>query len=385
MRFWDLNKKLKNFGEKSENLKKEERIEKMDKEIDHQKTEIEKDKIQKNKEIRFSIKKTEEKRISFDEEMSFKKSSDSYSVMISSMKNIINYIQDSSYVAASKEIEMLCDLISREVKENRYILNFLKYLTPKNYIISHSVNLSIIVGGISYHLGFDDELTRKLIISSLCIDLGMLNYKELFLLERKFNREEFEIIKSHIDDGIEIVDKLFAFEIELKDFVREIIKNSHERYDGSGYFGFKGDELDIRHQIVAIADVYEAMTHKRPWRDSFEKPYAVSYILRNSQNSFERNAVKGFVNFMCIYPESSIVKLSTGEIVRVILNKPSTPTRPLVKVLMNEEFVEVDPYVIDLSDFPLTYIDGWVSSKELKMKNPDFYRKERISELWIEL
>ena len=340
----------------------------------------------KNKDIRFSIKRNvETKKISFDEDVCFRRSENSYSLMISSMKNIIESIKDSSYIFAFKEINMLSDMIINEVKENRYILNFIKYLTPKNYIISHSLNLSIIVSGISNYLGFDYEIIKKLVLSSLCIDFGMMNYSHMYLLERKFSKEDFEIIKSHIDEGVEIAKKVFAFEIELKEFVIDVIKNSHERYDGSGYFGRKGDDIKQIHQIVAISDIYEALTHKRAWRDAFEEPYAVSMIIKDYQNKFERNVMKGFLRYICIYPESSIVKLSTGEIGRVILNNTDKPTRPIVKILMDENFKEVEPYNIDLFDFPLTYIDGWVSLKELKIKNPDFYRKESLFRLWIEI
>jgi HD-GYP domain-containing protein (c-di-GMP phosphodiesterase class II) len=372
----DVNEKKQDSNVKSNSLTKKEGEENKD---------IKKNPIDEKRDVRFSIqRKVEEKSINFNEEIYLKRSESSYSIMISSMKNIIESLADLSYVTAFREIEILSDLILKEVSENRYILNFIKYLTPRNYIISHSLNLSIIVAGIANQMGIDIEITRKLVISSLCIDFGMLNYKDIFSLERKFQREEFEIIKSHINDGLQYADKVFAFEIDLRNFVRNVIKNSHERYDGSGYFGLKGDELDIRHQIVAIADVYEAMTHKRPWRDAYEEPYVVSFIIKEYSDKFERNSIKSFLRFICLYPESSIVKLSTGEIARVILNRSASPTRAIVKVIMDENFREIEPYNIDLFEFPLTHIDGWVSLKEMKIKNPDFYRKENLERLWLE-
>ena len=146
----------------------------------------------------------------------------------------------------------------------------------------------------------------------------------------------------------------------------------------------KENDLPKIEEVVAIVDVYEAMIHKRPWRDAYEEPYVVSFIIKEYSNKFERNSIKGFLRFICLYPESSIVKLSTGEIARVILNRPASPTRAIVKVIMDENFREIEPYKIDLFEFPLTHIGGWVSLKEMKMKNPDFYRRENLERLWLE-
>ena len=334
------------------------------------------------KEIRFSIKR-EEKVEDFDEETYMRRTENSYSLLISSMKNVIDYIYDSSYLGALKEIEMLSNLIVDEVTENRYILNFLRYLTPKNYIISHSVNLSLIASGISMIMGFDKEFIKRIAISSLCIDLGMLYYKDLFSLERKLSNEEFEIIKSHVDDSIEIASKIFAFEPELKRFVKKIIERSHERHDGTGYFGVSGDELGIEEQIVAISDVYEALIHKRPWREEFEEAYAVSFIIREYQDKFERSVIQRFVKFIGIYPQSSIVRLNTGEIGKVVLNRDQRPTKPIVKILTNKDSKTIEPYNLDLLRFPASYIERWVSMKELKVDNPDLYRAEVLNRLWL--
>jgi len=104
----------------------------------------------------------------------------------------------------------------------------------------------------------------------------------------KLTEEEFEIMKTHSMLGADMLDNLPNFEDEpLVRKAYEICRWHHERYDGRGYpDGLKGDEIPICAQIVSIADVYDALTSKRVYKDAFSHEKAMEMIMEGQCGAF---------------------------------------------------------------------------------------------------
>lgn len=419
MKFSDLNKSKLNDTSKitKENTKvgpiNKEEIESEDskKEIFKQKSEIkesmenlknEKEKEKIIKDVRFSIKredfysqnikikkddlnrKESVVKEEIDEDFLLARSKRFYDELITINREICGFVDNQNYLKAYDSIMLMADYILKNVFSDNYILNLLRYLTPQNYLYSHMLNVSILSGLISKDLGYLEKEIRDVVISSLCYDLGMLKYKNFYSLDRSLNKEEFEAVKNHVEDGVRIVEKIFSFEPELKDTVSEITYLSHERSDGSGYFGFSSDKLTEKSQIIAVSDVYEAMTHRRTYREPYEQPAIIYKFMQDFKKSFNQRAVKGLISVLSVYPPQSIVRLSTGEICKPIIINKKKPTRPVVKVIAGPDFNKVSPFILDITDYPLTSIDTWVRHKDIFSANPDLYREEEVLWLWID-
>lgn len=400
MKFSDLYKKNEELNEKKE-VKISDNSFKNKNEIKHQKDineelqkPIEENKEILKKEVFFSIKKDDKKReiekqevkkelVDFDEEVYIEKTRIIYSDLIKNIINIYKKIIDGFYSSCGDSVVYLADLIVRETKENQYIFSFLKYLTPKNYLYSHSINLSLITAGIMNEMGYSDDEIRKTVCGALLIDIGMIYYASLFNLERELTKEEKKLIKNHVNDGISIAEKIFAFDFEILRHVKMIINNSHERYNGSGYYGIIGDKLDEISQIVAISDFYEALTHQRPWRKQHCEIKVMNMFMNEYKKLFSPQSIKGIVSLLTIYPPQSFVKLSTGEIGKVILINRDKITRPIIKITGELNNISKD-YIVDLREFPLTYIECAVSCEDLIKINPDFVIKETLKWLWMD-
>lgn len=325
---------------------------------------------------------TQKNRISFNE-IDYEKTYLFYSSLIKRFENFLSKISDLSYISALDDLKYLSNSIFNEI-ENQYLPLMIVYLTPKNYVISHSINVSILSGLIAKNLNYSEEEIKNLIISALCIDIAMPSYRSLYLEERVLSQSEKKIIQMHVQEGAEIVEKIFSFEPSLKDFVTEIVINSHERYDGTGYYNKNYDELNDLSQIVALSDFYEALTHPRSWREAFEESAVVDMITTTYRKKFSPLSIKGLISSIGVYPPGSFVKLSSGEIAQVLFVNKEKIFRPFIKIIMDSSFNNISPQYLDLSEYPLTSIDSYIRNKDILKNNPIFKKNTDLERLWIE-
>lgn len=120
-------------------------------------------------------------------------------------------------------------------------------------------------------------------------DIGKIGIDDKILNKPgKLTKEEFEIMKTHTTIGDEMLAALKEYQDEpLVKYTRQICRWHHERWDGRGYpDGLKGDEIPIGAQIVALADVYDALTSPRVYKPAYEHAQAVSMILNGECGVF---------------------------------------------------------------------------------------------------
>jgi hypothetical protein len=158
---------------------------------------------------------------------------------------------------------------------------------------NHLVRMSLYSYLIAKEMGFDEEWCEKLKLAAPMHDIGKLGIKDMILLKpAKLTDEEFEEMKKHTIYGYEI----------LKDSTIDILKMAsnvalchHEKYDGTGYpRGLKGEEIPIEARIVAVADVFDALTSRRPYKEPYEIGRAVEIIEKDSGKHFDPKVVQAF-------------------------------------------------------------------------------------------
>ena len=120
-------------------------------------------------------------------------------------------------------------------------------------------------------------------------DIGKINIPESILNKLgKLTKEEFDTMKTHTTIGAEILDKLpFQQESDLVKTAYAICRWHHERYDGRGYpDGLKGEQIPIAAQVVAMADVYDALTSERCYKKAYSHDTAIQMILNGECGAF---------------------------------------------------------------------------------------------------
>ncbi|MEW4454599.1 HD domain-containing phosphohydrolase [Bremerella sp. JC817] len=144
----------------------------------------------------------------------------------------------------------------------------------------------------------DGEFVRLIYQTSPLHDIGKVGIPDGVLLKPgKLTHDEFEIMKKHTIIGADTLDaalKKFPKAKFLR-MARDIAVAHHEKWDGSGYpFGLSGIEIPLSARIVAVADVYDALTTRRIYKDAFSTDYAEQIILENSGKHFDPEVVKAF-------------------------------------------------------------------------------------------
>ena len=120
-------------------------------------------------------------------------------------------------------------------------------------------------------------------------DIGKIAIDEKILNKPgKLTREEFEIMKTHTVIGANMLETVEQYQNEpLIERAHEICRWHHERYDGRGYpDGLKGDEIPISAQVVALADVYDALVSKRVYKPAYSHEKAIEMILNGECGAF---------------------------------------------------------------------------------------------------
>ncbi len=198
----------------------------------------------------------------------------------------------------------------------------------------HVLNVALLSAIIGLQLNYNENKLKNLILGALLHDLGKLQVpKEILNKPGILTEEERDVIKQHPLLGEEMLK-----DARLISSVLATIKEHHERWNGRGYpFGLKGQEIYQDAQIVAVADVYEALTADRPYRKGLPPYQALEMIIGGSGTDFNPRFVKAFQESLVLYPEGSLVTLNTGEIGVVAAIPLNMPTRPLLRLLYDQE------------------------------------------------
>ena len=159
------------------------------------------------------------------------------------------------------------------------------------------------------NLGYDDDTVWEVGLAAMMHDVGKIMVPhEILEKPGKLTKEEFDIIKKHTTYGKKMLENSPG---ELMQLSADIAYEHHERYDGTGYDGIKGENIGIFSRCVSVADVFDALVSWRPYKDPWTPQEARNEILAQSGRQFDPLVVevfdKHFDEFLEIfekYPDS---------------------------------------------------------------------------------
>ncbi|MCC5912585.1 MAG: HD-GYP domain-containing protein, partial [Clostridiaceae bacterium] len=208
-------------------------------------------------------------------------------------KNTINNLDTTINIDISKMKSIINKLIEDFMKDKGILLNLTDIRRIDEYTLGHSVNVCLLslVVGIACNLNKEDLQTLG--IGALLHDIGKIHIDNNILNKpSNLTDGEYEKIKSHSLLGYEIAKNIEG----LKEDSRRIIRDHHEKYDGTGYpNGIKGIHIPIFSRIVAICDVYDALTAHRVYRQGMPPHKAIEYLISMGNHQFDYQLVKIFL------------------------------------------------------------------------------------------
>jgi len=147
---------------------------------------------------------------------------------------------------------------------------------------------------IARNLGLSQEQQQMIFRAAPLHDVGKLGISDEILLKPgKLTPDEFLVMQRHTIIGDQILCNSASVLIQT---AQEIAVSHHEKYDGSGYpKGLVGNAIPLSGRIIAVADVFDALTSKRPYKEAWSFEQAISYIKESSGSSFDPSCVEAFI------------------------------------------------------------------------------------------
>ncbi len=156
---------------------------------------------------------------------------------------------------------------------------------------AHNYRVSIYSVRLAEAIQLDVETIRRLIKGAFLHDVGKIGIRDNILLKPgKLDEQEFSVMKTHVEHGLDIVDRS-AWLADAKD----VVGGHHEKYAGGGYpNGISEKEIPIAARIFAIADVFDALTSKRPYKDPMNYEKTMAILEEGRKEHFDPDLIDAF-------------------------------------------------------------------------------------------
>lgn len=212
------------------------------------------------------------------------------------------------------------------------------------YSFSHALGCSLWAMTLGRQLGLPPKDLESLAIGGLLLDLGKIRIPETILNKTApLEKSEIKSVESHVQYSLESIDT----DKKVNAKIRTMVKNHHERVDGSGYpQGLVGQKIPPFAKIAAIADCYDAIIQERPYSEPLSSQEAVKKLYEWRDKDFQTELVAAFIQAIGIFPVGTLVELSTGEVAVVIAESRSHRLKPRVLLLLNADKSSRESYSI---------------------------------------
>ena len=261
-------------------------------------------------------------------------------------ENTVNVVKNSfSKIRFFKDVPLadMQELASNSIEpliNSTGVINHLNMVRRQDdYTFHHSVNVAIISGLLGKWLGCSDSEMKDLVLAGLLHDIGKTQIPlEILNKPGKLATDEMKIMQQHTTRGY----KLLQEKMELPDGVVHGILQHHERADGSGYpLAVQGCQIHKYAKIIAVADIYDAMTSDRVYHRKSTPFTVVEMIVEEMFNKLDPEIVTVFLNNVRDYFIGNIVELSDGRQAEVIYLGQFMAARPIV-LTEDKEYIDLE-------------------------------------------
>ncbi|MGG5252843.1 HD-GYP domain-containing protein [Neobacillus sp. SM06] len=247
---------------------------------------------------------------------------------------------------AAKNLKTLVREILFEIKSNQELLVLLSEVyTYDHYIFTHSLNVTMYSLAIGIKLNLPEKDLEVLGLGAILHDVGKMKIPEQILLKPdKLTKEEYEEVKKHAEVGFQILRKIPNVSL----IVAHCAYQHHERLNGTGYpRGIKSKDIHYFGKIIAVADVFDAVTSNRVYRQAMLPHEGLEILYSGSETLFDKKIIEAFRQAVAVYPVGITVVLNDGRKGVVSKQNSGVSDRPVVRII-EENGMEVSPYEINL-------------------------------------
>ncbi len=235
--------------------------------------------------------------------------------------------------------EIVSDLNSSEIEA----VSLLKDLRSfDQYLYMHSVNVGVLAGIFSRLMGYSPDDVKNFTLGGYLIDIGhMLLDKQLNGNTSRFSISEIQKVKRHPQLGYELLKNIRG----VNTLVLQAVLFHHERFNNEGYFQMPYDNLPSAPKIIAVCDIFDAVTSRRSYRDAQSVSSALKILLNSVNVHLDYETVSHFVNKLgpllnnsqSFYAVDDICELNTFELALIREIPSSDILKPRVRIFCRFE------------------------------------------------
>ena len=216
------------------------------------------------------------------------------------------------------------------IRNNDVLMRLRQLEETDDYTFQHSIRVSMLATMIGKWLGYSEQQLVELAEASLLFDIGKMKIPGFIMNKpQEVSDDEYEVLKRHAQFGYRV--------LMMTKGVTSNIKYSalqhHERMDGSGYpLRLRSGQIHEYAKIIMICDIFDAMTHDRPYKNKISPFKAAEYIAWQSGSTLDYKIAYVFLSHLAEYFVGKDVMLSNKKVGTIVYVDVNFPTRPLVKV-----------------------------------------------------
>jgi len=266
---------------------------------------------------------------------------------VESFKNVFMSAKFGQKIIVDEFKTSVKPLVNNIINNDNILGNLRSIKLNDAYTYKHSINVGLVSTMIGKWLGYNENDLADLVIAGMLHDIGKSKVPSS-IIDKKgpLNNGEFEIIQSHVDFGFEVLSATEGINENIKLGVR----HHHERFGGGGYqLGLKGENIHEFGRIIAIADIFDAMTSDRSYKSKISPFKVAEYIRELSFDHLDPRITGVFLRKIAHFYVGNKVKLNNGNAGEVILVNKSNYTKPLIRI--GQDYVDLSKdYSIEIVD-----------------------------------
>jgi len=242
-------------------------------------------------------------------------------------------------VDVGKLRNIIMPLVEKAMIERQVFSLLNMYSTMDKYIAHHSIAVGIISGAIAKKLNYSSGQITQMATAGLMADIGMAKV-DIKIRDKKssLTESDFSEIKKHTIYSFQMIKDSPLLKPEMK----LAIFQHHERLDGSGYpKSDKLNDVSVYSQIIAVADVFHAMTSERVYRSKSSSFKVLEMIREEEFGKYNIEVVNKLIELVGSLPISTRVLLSTGEKGEVVFLHRDSPMRPMIRLSDNGQIIDL--------------------------------------------
>ena len=256
---------------------------------------------------------------------------------ISNLKSVVSNISTNKSVDLTRTTRIVHSLVDQVVSDDRYLLELTALRSHDEYTFLHSTNVCVYAVCLGAALQLNKTELASLGFSALFHDIGKTRLPlQILNKPTEFDDAEWELMRKHPTYGVLAIAKTMPFD-ENTCRAMLVAFEHHFNLDGTGYPLVKFRRvLNLYSKIVAICDVFDALTSGRVYR---KDPMSPEHVLRNMMDQagqkFDPLLLKTFIKTVSVYPPGSLLLLDNQSLALVIARNSHDLFRPIVKIIGN--------------------------------------------------